>query len=115
MVAHQRRRSAWWRSTGFWGWWDGLDLRGIVSLGSVTATEFMIGLRRHGDVCLGPIEIENIRTEVYAAVMSISVGPGPQGTGRYQPFKIAIEPVAIAARTKPIIGNIVIEPLPIIF
>uniref|UniRef100_A0A9E8CMD4 Uncharacterized protein n=1 Tax=Bosea sp. NBC_00436 TaxID=2969620 RepID=A0A9E8CMD4_9HYPH len=114
LIAYQRRRSSWWRSTGFWGWWDGTGLRGIVSLGSITSTEFISALRRHGEIHLRPIEIENIRTEVYAAAMSVSVAPGVKETGRYQPLKIAVEPVTVAACGKPILRSGMIVPMPIL-
>lgn len=114
-LAYQRRRSRRWLQTGLWGWWDGLDLRGIVSLGSVTTPEFMVTLHRHGEVHMRPIAIETVRAEVYAAAMSISAASFPKEPGRYQPFKIAIEPVTIVARTVPTIGDTPVEPLPIIF
>lgn len=114
-LAYQRRRSRWWRSVGIWAWWDGLDLRGIVSLGSITTPEFMVTLQRHGEVHMRPIAIETVRAEVYAAAMSISAASFPKEPGRYQPFKIAIEPVTAAQRTVPTTGNILVEPLPIIF
>lgn len=94
VVAHQRRQCRWWRTFGIWAWCDGTGARGVVSLGSVTTTEFTIALRRHGALLARPIEVENIRAEVYAAAMSISSASAPRGAGRYQPFKIAIGPVA---------------------
>lgn len=114
-VAYRRCQSRWWRSLGIWGWWNGTNLRGVVSLGSVTTTEFMVALRRHGQVHLRPIEIENIRTEVYAAAMLISAVAGIDAAGRYQSRKIAVEPVTVAARTVLTIDTPLVEPLPIIF
>lgn len=74
----------------------------------------MHALRRHGEVRLRAIAIENIRPEVYAAAMSISVVvPDLQEKGRYQPFKIAIEPVTVAVHAKSIVGKI--EPQPMLF
>lgn len=88
-------------------------MRGLVELGSITATEFVGALGRHGSYRLRPIAIEAVRTEVYRAAQSVSASPGPVGTGRYQRFKIAIEPVTVAARTKPLPGSTIIMPMPI--
>lgn len=114
IVAYRRRQSRWWRSVGIWGWWDGTSLRGIVSLGSITSTEFISALRRHGEIRLRPIGAENIRTEVYAAAMSISAASGPREIGRYQRVKIAIEPVIIAVKSMPIDSGMMVEAMPVL-
>ncbi|BCB19224.1 hypothetical protein [Bosea sp. ANAM02] len=114
VIAYRRRQSRWWRSVGLWAWWNGSGLHGLVELGSITATEFAGALERYGDVRLRSITIEMVRAEVYRAAQSVSACPGPGGTGRYQPFKIAIEPVIVAARAKPLLGNVLIVPMPIL-
>lgn len=111
-VAYQRRRSRWWRTFGIWAWCDRRGARGVISLGSITPTEFGVALRRYGETQLRPIEAENIRTEVYAAAMSLSAASGPRGDGRYQPFKIAIEPVTVAALSTPPLDSPTIKAMP---
>lgn len=73
----------------------------------------MYALRRLDEVGLRPIEIEHVRPEVYAAAMSISAGPGICAAGRYQSFKIAIEPHA--GRSTPIVNDMFIEPMAVMF
>lgn len=90
-------------------------MRGVAELGSITTTEFMLALRRHGEVCLRPIGVEQVRVEVYAAAMSILAFPGIGATGRYQPFKLAIGPLAVIGRSTPIISDMFVEPLPVMF
>lgn len=77
--------------------------------------EFMRALRRHGDVRLRPLDIENVRTEVYRAARSVLPVQRMDATGRYQPMKIAIEPVTLAMSTIPTIGRAVVEPQPVVF
>lgn len=113
-VTYRRSSSRWWPSVGFWGWWDGIGLRGVVSLGSVTPSELTSALRRHGDVRLRLIAAESVRTEVYAATRSISTAQAAERVGRYQSVKIAIEPVIIATRSIPIASDVVVEPMPIL-
>lgn len=113
-IAYRRRRSRWWRSVGIWAWWSGADLCGIIELGSITSTEFVSALRRHGEVRLRPVDIENARTEVYAAAMSVSALAGMGAAGRYQSLKIAIEPVTVTLCAIPIVGSMRIEALPVI-
>ncbi|WP_306222527.1 hypothetical protein [Bosea beijingensis] len=110
---YQRRHSRWWKSVGLWAWWTGIGLHGLVELGSITAHEFVSALRHHGDVRLRPIAIEAVRTEVYRAAQSISPFQRSDAAGRYQPVKISIEPVIVAAFAVPIIANNV-EPLPML-
>lgn len=114
IIAYRRRQSRWWRSVGIWGWWNGTGLRGLVELGSITPTEFASALRRHGEIRLRPIKIENIRTEVYAAAMSVSAVAGIGSIGRYQSTKIAVEPVIIAVKSMPIGGSMMIEAMPVL-
>lgn len=110
-VAYQRRRSRWWRSVGLWAWWSGTSLHGIVELGSITAIEFVSALQRQGAVHLLPIATNTVRAEVYAAAMSVPASIRADGTGRYQPFKIAIEPVIVTARSLPIPDSIGMMPM----
>ncbi len=113
-MAYQRRRSRWWRSVGLWAWWTSIGLYGIVELGSITATEFVSALRHRGDVRLRPIAIETVRTEVYRAAQSVSLSQRGDAAGRYQPVKIAIEPVIVAVSAVPIVGSRMIPPMPMI-
>ncbi|MBN9471066.1 MAG: hypothetical protein J0J10_20055 [Bosea sp.] len=113
-VAHQRRQSLWWRGVGLWGWWNGVDLRGIVELGSIAPTEFISALRRLGEVSLRPLEIGNVRTEVYRTARSVSTVPKADAAGRYQPLKIAIEPVTVAVPMVTLVGSRMIEAMPMI-
>ncbi|PZR78019.1 MAG: hypothetical protein DI537_42565 [Stutzerimonas stutzeri] len=89
-------------------------MRGLVELGSITATEFISALQRQGAILLRPIAIETVRTEVYRAARSVSTSRRSDAAGRYQPVKIAIEPVSRAVSTVPIVGNTAIEALPVI-
>lgn len=115
LINYRRRQSRWWQSVGAWGWSDGNRLHGVVELGAITTTEFMVALRRLGEVRLRPIEVEHVRAEVYAAAMSISAGPGIGAAGRYQSFKIAIGPLAVTGRATPIIGDMFVEPMAVTF
>lgn len=114
-IAYRRRQSRWWRGVGAWGWWDGHRLRGVVSIGSVTETEFVSALRRLGDVHLRPLDTANVRTEVYRAARSASTVAGMDATGRYQPLKVAIEPVTIT-RKHPVlvIDDVMVEAMPVL-
>lgn len=114
-MAYRRRSSRWWSSVGIWGWWSGTQLRGIVSLGSVTTTEFRHAFRRHGELRLRPIEGKNVRVEVYGAVRSIAATWADQRSARYQSLKIAIEPVAVPVFCAPKVSNGVYEPMAILF
>jgi hypothetical protein len=114
VVAYQRRRCSWWHSVGIWGWHDGAHVHGIVELGSITPSEFTAGLRRLGDVRLRPLDIETVRTEVYEAARSVSTIQQGHAAGRYQPFKIAIKPVTSMALAKPLLGNALIVPMPML-
>lgn len=111
---YRRRQCRWWRTVGVWGWWDGDRLRGIISLGSITASEFDVALHRHGDVRLRPILIENIRTEVYAATRSMLSIQHGNAAGRYQPVKIAIAPGIDAAPSVAAVGSRMFAPMPMI-
>ncbi len=114
-VAYQRERSRWWRDFGLWGWHNGSDLHGIVALGSITKAEFMSAFRRHGDVRLRPVDIENVRIEVYAAALTVSDIPAPTWIARYQPIKITIEPLTASAFRTPKASNPVYEPMSVLF
>jgi hypothetical protein len=114
-VAYQRRRYRGWRSVGVWGWYNDADFQGIVELGSISTIEFTHTFRRRGEIRLRPIEAENLRAEVYAAARSVTATPISSGTCRYQPLKIAIEPVTTRTRNPvPIIDDPVIEPQPVL-
>lgn len=112
-VAYQRRRYRGWRSVGVWGWYNDADFHGIVELGSVSTTEFIHTFRRRGEFRLRPIEAESLRNEVYAAARSVTVTPS--GACRYQPLKIAIEPVMNRPRKPALtIDDLVVEPQPVL-
>lgn len=114
-VAYQRRRYRGWRSVGVWGWYGDADFHGIVELGSISTAEFVHTFRRRGEVRLRPIEIENLRTEVYTAALSTSATPAVGGKGRYQPLKVAIEPVATTRkRPVPVIDDVMVEAMPVL-
>lgn len=114
-VAYQRRRYRGWRSVGVWGWYGDADFHGIVELGSISTIEFLHTFRRRGEVRLRPIEIENLRTEVYTAALSASATPAVGGKGRYQPLKVAIEPVATTRkRPVPVIDDVMVEAMPVL-
>lgn len=113
-VTYQRRRSRWWPSVGLWAWWTGNSLHGLVELGSITANEFVSALRRNGDVRLRPISIETVRIEVYRAAQSASPSRRSDAAGRFQPVKIAIDPVIMASSAVPIVDSRMIAPMPII-
>lgn len=113
-VAYQRSRYRGWRGVGVWGWYNDSDFHGIVELGSISTTEFLHTFRRRGEVGLRPIEIKNLRAEVYAAAMSVSATATAAGKGRYQPLKVAIEPVMIKKRPVPVIDDMMIEAMPVL-
>ena len=110
-VAYQRRRYRGWRSVGVWGWYGDADFHGIVELGSISTAEFVHTFRRRGEVRLRPIEIESLRSEVYGAALSVSA----EGKGRYQPLKVAIEPVMTTRKhPAPFIGDVMVEAMPVL-
>ncbi|PZR83209.1 MAG: hypothetical protein DI537_35280 [Stutzerimonas stutzeri] len=113
-MAYQRRRYRGWRSVGVWGWYGDADFHGIVELGSISTTEFLHTFRRRGAVGLRPIEIENLRTEVYTAACSVSTTPTAVGKGRYQPLKVAIEPVTTRKHPLPDIEDVMIDAMPVL-
>ncbi|WP_377846786.1 hypothetical protein [Bosea sp. UC22_33] len=113
-VGYRRRQSRWWSSVGLWAWWNGIDLHGLLELGSITTTEFVSALRQHGDVRLRPIAIETVRIEVYRAAQSVSPSQRSDAAGRYQPVKISIEPMIAAVSAVPIVDIRMIEPMPVI-
>jgi hypothetical protein len=114
VISYRRRRNRWWRDVGLWGWWNGEDLCGLVELGSIMPTEFVSALRRYGKIHLRTFDSENIRVEVYRAARSVSTFPRSDAAGRYQPVKIAIEPVTVAVTMVPIVGSRMTEAMPII-
>lgn len=113
-VAYQRGRYRGWRGVGVWGWYGDADFHGIVELGSISTAEFLHTFRRRGEVTLRPIEIENLRTEIYAAALSVSATPIAGGKGRYQPLKVAIEPVTTRKRPVPVIDDVMVEAMPVL-
>ncbi|MDX3806788.1 hypothetical protein ACXIUS_29400 [Bosea thiooxidans] len=114
LLAYRRDQCRWWQSFGLWLWSNGNRLNGLVEFGSITNEEFVAAFQRHGMVGLRPIEITDVRVEVYKAVWSIALVEMEAQKGRYQPLKIAIEPVTVAVSTMPIVGNIMIEPQPVV-
>ncbi len=115
LFGYRRRHSRWWRGVGLWGWWSGIGLHGLIELGSITANEFVSALRRHGDVRLRPITIGTVRTEVYTAACSVSATATVDGKGRYQPLKVAIEPVTTTRKHPvPVIDDVMIEAMPVL-
>ena len=113
-VAYQRRRYRGWRSVGVWGWYNDADFHGIVELGSVTTTELIHTFRRRGEVWLQPVKIEDLRAEVYAAACSVSKASTAGGKGRYQPLKVAIEPLTTRKRLIPVIDDTMVEAMPVL-
>lgn len=114
-ICYRRRHSRWWRRVGIWGWWDGTGLHGLVELGSITAIEFVSALQRQGDIHLRPLGTANVRTEVYRAARSASTVAGLDATGRYQPLKVAIEPVTTTRKHPvPIIDDVMVEAMPVL-
>lgn len=75
--------------------------------------EFVSALRRQGEVRLRRLDIENVRVEVYRAARLDSAFPLSDAAGRYQPVKIAIEPVNVSASSVPIISSMIIEAMPV--
>ena len=113
-ASYQRRRYRRWRGVGIWGWHTGADIRGLVALDPIGATEFTLAFRRHGEVHLRLIRDEDVRVEVYRAVQSIPATWADHRSGRYQSLKIAIVPMTTAKSSTPTIPAQVIEPLPMI-
>jgi hypothetical protein len=111
-VAYQRRRYRHWREFGVWGWYVGGDFHGVVELGSISTTEFLHTFQRRGGVLLRPIDTEDLRNEVYSLARLVSAETGQNEAGRYQPFKIAIEPVNARRRAKQVADYVMIEPMP---
>lgn len=89
-------------------------MRGLVELGSITATEFVSAMRRYGDVHVRPVALEQVRVEVYRAARSVSTLPRNASAGRYQPFKVAIEPVTNGTRNPLPTIDEAIEPQPML-
>uniref|UniRef100_A0A9E8CLG2 Uncharacterized protein n=1 Tax=Bosea sp. NBC_00436 TaxID=2969620 RepID=A0A9E8CLG2_9HYPH len=114
-ISYQRRRYRRWRNVGLWGWYDGTAMHGLVALDTITTTEFRHAFRRHGELRLRPIATEDVRVEVYEAVRSIPATSIGQRSARYQSIKIAIAPTMTKKPFRPLIDNMVVEPLPIIF
>lgn len=90
-------------------------MHGLVELGSITAIEFVSALQRQGDIHLRPLDTANVRTEVYRAARSASTVAGLDATGRYQPLKVAIEPVTTTRKHPvPIIDDVMVEAMPVL-
>ncbi len=111
-VAYQRRRYRGWRSVGVWGWYNDADFHGIIEFGSVSTAEFIHTFQRRGQIRLRPIEVENLRNEVYAAARSVATTPS--GAGRYQPLKIAIEPVTMKKHAVLSMEGVMIDAMPVL-
>ena len=93
LVDHRRQDSKWWRDLGVRGWLgsDGL-VRGIVSLGSVLADEFLRAFERRWPTTLKPIEVGTVRNEIYFAMRpGIIFDTGPHHS-RYQRVRMCMEP-----------------------
>lgn len=81
VIDYRRRTIRWWHSVGLWTWLstDG-RLRGVVSLGSITAAEFIECLGKRWPVTVRSIAAETLRVEIYKAVRKC---PEPR-SARYQ-------------------------------
>jgi hypothetical protein len=113
LIGYQRRRCSWWKSLGLWLWWNGDRLSGLLELGSIKSEEFFAAFQRREVTALRPIGITDVRFEVYKAARSIvSVKIEKQ---RYQPLKVAIEPVRRRKPPMPTIDHNMVEPAPVIF
>lgn len=96
-----------------WGWHAGADIRGLVALDTIGATEFALAFRRYGEIDLRLIRDEDVRVELYRAVRSIPATLAEQRSSRYQSLKIAITPMTRKLPPVAIIDE-VIDPLPIL-
>lgn len=110
-IAYQRRRYRPWKQFGVWGWYVGGDFHGVIELGTISTTEFLHTFRRRGHIALRPIDCEDLRKEVYLAARLVSSITRPSESGRYQPLKIAIEPVGSRRRTGRVSDYAIIEPM----
>lgn len=110
LISYQRRRCSWWNDFGLWLWLNENRLVGFAEFGSITPEEFLRAFRRHGAVSGHPIDMHSIREEVYGAALMMTT----PSVGRYQAFRIAIEPVML--RVLPTSPNTVrvAEPMPIL-
>jgi len=90
LISYQRRRCSWWNDFGLWLWLNENRLVGFAEFGSITPEEFSRAFRRHGAVSSHPTDMHAMREEVYGAALMTT-----PSVGRYQAFRIAIEPVAL--------------------
>ena len=94
-------------------------MRGIVSLGAVTAEEFETAVGRRWPVTLWSVDPVAVREEIYRAIRPGLIADVESGRGRYQPLKFAVWPRGPHQSPVPQNGeNAVptwIEPMPLIF
>jgi hypothetical protein len=82
---HRRRASSYFKGTGVWLWLqnDG-SVRGIVSLGAVTADEFVAAFGRRWPITLKPIDVAAVRDQVYYITRPGIIAEVHGGRGGYQ-------------------------------
>lgn len=118
LIDHKRRSCRWWRDLGISVWLskDG-RVRGIVSLGAVTAEEFNAAVGRRWPLRLRAIDPATVREEVYRVIRPGMIADFGLGQGRYQPLKFAVWPCAHHSPGAPDHENTAptwIEPMPFI-
>ena len=92
-LLQHRRASRWWNEVGLWCWLSAdQNVRGIVSLGPVTETEFLTAFGRRWPTTIRPIEIKAVRQEIYFAIRPGVIRDLERWGARYQPIRVTIEP-----------------------
>jgi hypothetical protein len=117
LIDYRRRTSRWWCESGLHVWLaHDSRLLGVVTLGSVTAEEFILAFTSRWPTALRPISSDNLRNEIFGAVR-----PGvitPAGSSRYQSLKLAIWPRRRVSPTKSSISSATsgrhVEPMPVL-
>jgi hypothetical protein len=118
-IDYRRRGDRWWRdiSLNVWLCADGY-VRGVVALGSLTASEVVATFDARWATTLRPIDPAHLRTEIYAAIRPAVIAAQRPSCGRYQSLKFAVWPQRSLPKKMrlpdPRLPGRYIEPMPIL-
>ncbi len=119
LVDYRRRENRWWAGFIIAVWWSAdRSVRGVVSLGSLTASEVLSAFDARWRTGIRPIEPTDLRREISAFIDPGVIALSPSPHGRYQALKLSIWPQRSRTKTPPVRGEhlptLNIEPMPIL-